>query len=363
LLGVIFAVLAGGLLVTFSFLGWLSLLCSTVIILPLVFKRLLPQMNTHLKAVAVVFVGILAISFLLVILRKDFAGSMQPRIEYYIQAWELLKAQPWVGYGYGAFGIAARPMVETVNGFTNYVHNSFLQWWVECGLLGLAGILSLIGVYITAARRILLHFKEGEGSFVAIAVVWGMSAFLVDNLFSFTFIKPNIAVHGWAMMAVFAALYRQTLKPSAGALGIISAGVGFSLCIVSLLVTGVLMAALFFLHYGMTSFRNGDIDAAGRAFVSGSLIDRWSSAYPSAAGDAAIRVYQMSGRESHLRLAEENFLEAVRREPLQYGPHLVLSRIYTALGETDKALAYARESKRLSPYEYNRDMSLIMPKH
>ena len=110
---------------------------------------------------------------------------------------------------------------------------------------------------------------------------------------------------------------------------------------------------------GINAFRKGDIDGAGRAFVQGSRIDRWSGTYPLAAGEAATAVFRKSGQEHHLRLAEANYLEAIRREPRQYAPYFLLSRIYLALGQRDTAVTYAEEARRLSPYEYSRDMGIL----
>jgi|GEM_PF-2097646 len=358
ILSLVFGALVSCLLVTFSFLGWLSFLLAGLILLPTMIKKLLPQMRPSLKITFFVLAGILLALFVVVIFHKNFLGSLQPRVEYYSQAWHLLMKNPWWGYGYGTFGIAARSMVETQTGLTNFVHNSYLQWWVECGITGFAGIISLVMMFVLLVRRVFNAFVEGEANLIAIAVVWGVTAFFVDNLFSFTFVKPNIAVHGWAVLAVFAALWMQARGKRVETSSVIPAGAGVLVCLMSLAAATGLSIALFYYHNGAIAFRAGNLDGAGRAFVAGSMIDRWSSMYPAAAGDAAIRVYQASQKEYFLRMAEANYLEAVRREPLQYAPQLMLSRIYTAVGQGDSALLYGREARRLSPYEYSRDMLL-----
>lgn len=356
-LGLVFATLVGCLLVTFSFLGWLGFLAAAALWLPLMVRRFMPRMDVRtrifLAVLAAGFVGL----FIVVILRKNFASSISPRLEYYRQAWQLIQARPWEGYGYGGFGFAARPMVVSMGAFTNYVHNVYLQWWVECGVLGLAGIAGLVGVFAVAARRVLEFFKEGESGFISLAVVWGLTAFFIDNISSFTFTKPNIAVHGWAMLGVFAALYRQSRR------GAVVNHQGWRLpAAVTLVCTGALVLSLALclgiscLQAGVQAINAGKVDEAGRLFVRGSLIDPWSASYPLAAGDAAAGLFSASHLESHLRLAETNYLEAVRREPVIYNGHLMLSRVYTVFGERDKVLSYAREARRLSPYEYDRDM-------
>ncbi|MEI6437791.1 MAG: O-antigen ligase family protein [Candidatus Omnitrophota bacterium] len=359
ILGGITAVLIGCLLVTFSFLGWLNFLIATVILMPVMLKRFLPRLDRRGKVLLGLLAAVFCALFLVVIMRKNFAGSIVPRLEYYSQAWHLIAARPWEGYGFGTFGLAARPMVESMDAFTNYTHNIYLQWWVECGVLGLAGILWLIGVFIVASRRILDHFVDGADGVIALAVVWGLTAFFIDNFFSFTFTKPNIAVHGWALLGVFAALYRQARQDGPLPGGRLIPAAGLLACAGSLIVGAVLCAGIFFYHLGTLAMNAGNINAAGRFFVTGSRIDRWSASYPSATGDAAAAVFGRSRQAAHLRLAELNYLEAVRREPLLYANHLMLSRVYLVLGDRDRSLSYAREAKRLSPFEYERDMARI----
>ncbi|MBF0386736.1 MAG: O-antigen ligase family protein [Candidatus Omnitrophica bacterium] len=357
-LGVVFAVLVGCLLVTFSFLGWFNFLLATAILLPFMIRRYVPRMNVWLKCSLIVLGAVFIGLFIIVIMRKNFAGSILPRLEYYSQAWRLIQERPWEGFGFGSFGLASRFMVDSVNSFTNYVHNVYLQWWVECGVLGLAGILALVGVFIKCARRVLWYFNDGEAGFIALAVVWGLTAFFIDNCCSFTFTKPNIAVHGWAILGVFAALYRQTfagarqapesrLVPVLGLLACAGAGI----------VAALICVGLFFFQAGSSAMDAGKSDEAGKAFVTGSLFDRWSACYPLAAGDVAAGVFSTTRKEYFLRLAETNYLEAVRREPSLYNGHLMLSRVYLVTGESEKALSYAREAIRLSPFEYNRDVA------
>ncbi|MBF0594355.1 MAG: O-antigen ligase family protein [Candidatus Omnitrophica bacterium] len=353
-------VLVGCLLVTFSFLGWLSFLLATVLMLPVLMSRFLPKMDARLKVLAFLLAGAFIALFVIVVLRKDFASSLSPRMAYYSQAWQLLVLHPLEGYGYGTFGVAARPLVTSASGITNFAHNSYLQWWVECGFLGFAGILCFVGILFTAARRMLERFKEGDASLIVLAVVWGLAVFVIDNLFSFTLVKPNIAVHGWAMLGVFAALCQPVVSGAKSpAVRPVPSIMAILLCGGALALAGLLCCGLLFYHAGMMAYRAGNIDAAGRAFVQGSLIDRWSASYPLSTGEAAIAVYRHSRKVQHLRLAEENYLEALRREPGQYAPYFMLSRVYLALGEQGQAVTYAREARRLSPYEYERDMGII----
>jgi len=248
--------------------------------------------------------------------------------------------------------------VTSFEGITNYPHNTYLQWWLEAGFFGFVGIVWLLVVFVMLFRRVLARgFSERE-AWISVALGWGLSAFFIDNFFSFTFIKPNIAVHGWAFLALFTALaLSQEKKPKvalkqAGYPTLMVAGLALILLVISM----ALCIACGWYYKGGMALRSRDLDAAGQAFVQGSLFDRWSAAYPVAAGNLAVQVFKVSGKEYHLRLAEVNFLEAVRREPLLYANHYMLGDIYARLGDREAALQYARQAKEISPFEYARSV-------
>lgn len=354
-------VLLGGFLATFSFLGWASLLIAGVCVAPEIYSRLAPHSGPRIKWVFYSLMFVFLALFAVVIARKDFLASMTPRLIYYQNAFALIGDHPVLGQGVGMFGIASRPLVQDMNGFTNYVHNTYLQWWVEGGILGLGGAVLFIVIFIVMARRIVQFYRQGPMGWTALAVVAGLGAFFIDNFFSFTFIKPNIAVHGWALLAVFVALYQRAKdvpQVSGARLGCLLWS-SLGILVVNSACAVVILVGLLFYHAGFNAYRDNQIDKAGQMFAQGSLIDRWSFSYPASTGEAALRVYQVSHKDYHLRLAEVNYLEAVRREPLQYAPHFMLGRIYLALNEKDDARHHLREAQRLSPYEYSRDSSIL----
>jgi len=76
-------------------------------------------------------------------------GHTSDRFELYSIAWEAIKANPLWGYGYYNFGyIFDRHKVPP---FTDkmalFVHNDYLQAWLETGLSGLLALLGVAGVF------------------------------------------------------------------------------------------------------------------------------------------------------------------------------------------------------------------------
>jgi hypothetical protein len=343
-----------GLLFTFSFLGWTSFVLASLLMVPFMmtflFRSLTPRMKTVMIATAIV----LGLLFVVVIVRKNFTSAVAPRKVYYEHTLKLIAQKPFLGHGFGTYGQVSRPLVSGSEGITNYPHNTYLQWWLEAGLLGFAGVIWLLCVFVMLLRRVLARGLKEPEAWINVALGWGLTAFFIDNFFSFTFIKPNIAVHGWAFLALFTAFaLSQEKKPKVQPKQAFYPTVQtVFLAVIMLVVSWGLCLGCWWYYKGSMAFRSKDLNTAGQAFVQGSLFDRWSAAYPVAAGNLAVQIFRSSGKEYHLRLAEVNFLEAVRREPLLYSNHFMLSDIYARLGDREASIKYARQAQELSPFEY-----------
>lgn len=343
-----------GLFVTFSFLGWSSLVLASLLMVPFLMTFLFRPLNRRTKMIMTMALALLGVLFLIVIVRKNFTIAMTPRKIYYEHSLKLIAQKPFLGHGFGTYGVVSRPLITTQEGITSYPHNTYLQWWLETGLFGYVGILWLLFIFTAFFRRVLARGLEDAEAWIAIALGWGLTAFFIDNFFSFTFIKSNTAVHGWSFLALFTAYalakkkepgtpHKQTFRQMW-----MSVGMMFVLLIVSC----DLCLGFFWYYKGGLALRAHDLDGAGKSFVQGSLFDRWSAAYPVAAGNLAVAVYRVSRKEHHLRLAKLNFLEAVRREPLLFANHYMLSDIYKHLGDREAAREHARLASTLSPFEY-----------
>ncbi len=358
---VVLAVMVGGLFVTFSLLGWFSFLIASFLMAPAFLRTFAPEIADRSKGLLYQLAAVFGILFVGVFLHKNIAESLAPRLIYYKNAFTLIAQKPFWGQGWYTFGVASKALSTSIDGLTGFVHNSYVQWWVECGFWGVLAEGFFLFVIVRMSCGLLARTNRTPDAPLVVAVVWGVAAFLIDNLFSFTWIKPNIAVHGWALIAILAALdrilggeeKRAWVRPP------FLSGAALAVSVFSLLMITVLSTGMFYYHAGVRAFQRGDVDRAGEYFVQGSLIDRWSASYTMTAGDMALRVYQSTGRVYYLHLGETNYLEAIRREPLQYVPHFMLGQIYLALGDPKSSLFYMREARRISPFEFNRDSTAV----
>jgi len=126
---------------------------------------------------------------------KTFITFFNARQEYIQEAWRMICAHPFIGQGIGTFQ-------STGGSKSTFAHNSYLQIWAETGPIGLIGVLGF--VYTFWKMKPKTHF--GKGMYI------GLLAFFIDNLFSFTLIKPNLSFAGWLALACYFVYYKMERK-------------------------------------------------------------------------------------------------------------------------------------------------------
>ncbi len=108
------------------------------------------------------------------------------RIVLYDTAWQRIKGKPLLGYGYHNFQFYwikdQRPPIR--NSQTKFVHNDYLQIWLEVGFLGLVSVLSIIAVfYVQAWNKI----KQIDSHLIPVilALIGGLSAYFAHAMVDF----------------------------------------------------------------------------------------------------------------------------------------------------------------------------------
>jgi O-antigen ligase len=117
--------------------------------------------------------------------------SWQMRLDYIKGAVDIIKKHPFAGVGPGNFNL--------IN--SRYAHNSVLQLWSEFGVFGVFAtawlIISIIRTCLKTADR------------TTFCLLAGSSAFLIHNLFDFTFFLPEVSLIWWAIMGLMDSSARQ----------------------------------------------------------------------------------------------------------------------------------------------------------
>ena len=350
-------------LFTFSFLGWMSLILATLVLLPIFWVKLKinawPKERKRILLLAIfIFCGL----FLWVILRKNFLMSLGPRLFYYQESFGLLAQKPFLGQGWGTFGIMCRQFATETSGLSTYAHNSYLQVWVEAGILGFFGLILLVLGFFRKAFASIKAIGTDKNALVVMAIVWGLAAFFIDNLFSFTMLKPNIALYGWTMLAVFCAL---TVNPpmSIGSrswlLNRLSSGGVLLTCALMLVILIRIIGGYAYYYEARYGNRANAFDHVADSLVNAEKWDSWSSYLSAASGDLRERAYMATGQMGFLREAEGFYLETIRRSPNVYVNYFIIGNIYTVLGNQRQADAFYGKARDLSPVEFERDMQAV----
>lgn len=203
--------------------GWLSFAVSTTLLLLLV----LVHGRLRMKAVlpAAVAVGVL------VLVMASFAGTIVDRIfeskpdavlgrqEYNNTAYGMIQAAPLLGHGMNSYVYVAPPYTRYGPRRANAiykdwlppVHNIYLLWWAELGLVGLLLHLALVATVLRVAWRN-LRIPHETLFMVNAACLAGIVALMVDGFFSFTLRINSVLRLFWALSAIVFAIHYLRLR-------------------------------------------------------------------------------------------------------------------------------------------------------
>lgn len=112
--------------------------------------------------------------------------SVIMRINYWRDTLEIIKTHPFVGSGLGNFNLI----------YSRYAHNSYLQFWAEAGLFGLAALLWLIYSVLKVNRY---RIKNAMNKKEVVVLISALAVFLFHNLWDFGFFLPEVALIWWTL--------------------------------------------------------------------------------------------------------------------------------------------------------------------
>jgi putative inorganic carbon (HCO3(-)) transporter len=144
----------------------------------------------------ILLITLLVIFGLLLILRTSQQKyHLQPifstlmRLSYWQGALKIIQAHFLTGVGLGNFNLMQ----------TRYAHNSYLQIWVEVGIIGLITFFWLIGIIFKTALQNIRNSPDKIGLAGLIAASF---VFLLHNLIDFTFFLPEVSFYWWIILGL-----------------------------------------------------------------------------------------------------------------------------------------------------------------
>jgi O-antigen ligase len=133
-------------------------------------------------------------------------GENLGRSQIWLANIAMMKERPWLGWGYGNYRQFREPFYRRYPqaDHTGHAHNSFLQIWVESGLLGLIAFLSFFWVLVqTGWKTYQLLPPEAEPlRSMALGAMLSILGFLIGGLTQHNFGDAEVVIVMWAVAGV-----------------------------------------------------------------------------------------------------------------------------------------------------------------
>lgn len=202
---------------TLSRSGWLSFAAAfTLLVLLMTLHHGLRRRSLITMMLAAAALLIVCVAFAGPITRRIFESrksAMLSRADYISDARGMISAKPILGWGLNSYVYAAPPFTkygarEAHKKYENWlppVHNIYLLWWAETGLVGLVIHLLVLGSIITVGVGN-LRVKDELLFAINAACLSAMLAFVVDGFFSFSLRINSILRVFWVLAGIIMAV-------------------------------------------------------------------------------------------------------------------------------------------------------------
>jgi len=118
---------------------------------------------------------------------KEWSGKV--RLIMWRETWEMLKAHPIAGAGFGGYPIVFKPFHKaTFIEIFQYPHNILLNLWSETGLLGIAAFVWIAGTW----TRLAVQRRD-------FCVIAPLLAILIQGLVDVPYFKNDLAIVFWML--------------------------------------------------------------------------------------------------------------------------------------------------------------------
>ena len=132
----------------------------------------------------------------IILIRNAVIQSSMVRVEYLSAAIDMIGQHPILGTGAGTF-------LHQGSSPTRFVHNSYIQLWVELGLIGFLSISTIFSrVFGMRPSKDILERT----------LYFGIVAFLIDNITNFTLIRSTTSIYFWVFLGCYVSLLTHNPK-------------------------------------------------------------------------------------------------------------------------------------------------------
>lgn len=268
-------------------------------------------------------------------------NSAQTRINYIITGLSMVKSNPIIGAGGGAWK-AQFSRYQNEPFFSTQTHNYYIQTIVETGIFGISLIAFLIALLLY-----MLVTAALEKNIVQISIITGLLALLAHSALDFNFSFLSIALIFWTLLGV--------VQPR-------DDKIKFKMPIfklspkVALLITIPLLIFTASLYYGHTygvkavqAAEAGDFSRAAECFQTAVERDPFENTFRMDLGHLLRQTSNNINREEILSAAEDQYLKALKAAPENSLMLQQVASYFISVGQFDKAIESIDKSLEFAP--------------
>ena len=192
------------IMLTFSRGSWLAVAVAFIFLS--IFSK------NNLKWSLPVFLVVIVMFFFPVFHERLFfifkAGGDSDRFKYWLTAWKMINAHPFLGIGLGTFMANFTKYIHNLDPYISpsYAHNCYLQIWAETGIFSLASFMAFIGGLGCIGIKTFLASRD----FLLIGLLAGVLGFLVHSFFESNLYSLRLVILFWVWIGLVVARLRKS---------------------------------------------------------------------------------------------------------------------------------------------------------
>jgi len=258
-------------------------------------------------------------------------NSMDARLQYLTSSFQLIKQHPFIGNGWRSYGIANVSFIKDINGRSNFAHNTYLQIWTELGIIGLLAFIGFLWELFKNAQA-LIQKNDHKNILLTCVLAAGILGCMVDNLFSYTMLKPQVALFWWALCALLIALKENNIATRLLQAQGTWKKIFLILTLLGVIVTTRLALAEYDYFTALHYFHRGThYDKVEQLCVDAKQLNPWDHKYDLARAYALYGLYLSNHNIETLKEAQDAVLSTEGQVSLGFERDALLSRINASL--------------------------------
>lgn len=271
------------------------------------------------------------------------SGQSTSRMGIWHATWQLVKANPIVGVGFGGYGTAISGYYDAVKWAPQEAHNDYLELIASGGLISAALTVWFFSLLISAVRK-QLRTADGFRRAACIGASVGLFGVAVHSLFDFG-LQVTINALVFTSLVVIATANIPTISTETGLVESTNRYSPRPILFASLIGLMCVWGSMFSARAGVSRVMSG-YGKNTKSLPAANMAINWSPADPEAHYARAI-VFSGKGN-----LAESiaEFERAIALRPRDYFLWLKLGRERDRAGDREGALAAFRQAVLLAPH-------------